>query len=332
MIYFDTKTTKNPMVNSRWDALCNARKDFINGDQRFNNGVNIIPPDVFTEIDRRTVSMLTDPTADVLYRDLLSVAVPVSTGTLIQSYRQTDTDEAVNVSMMGNKKPVGVNAVESYQSDIIPVHDSGFSIGWREREAMQRGDWNVLLDQNDAAVRSVRNSIQAHAIGTRVYEHAGIPTRGLLTDTDRVQQIKAPVDFSSEKTTGKAIKDGFAKVLTEAQTKSFILTPRVAYVSPDIYANLYRDYSDTIDKTIFEKVMNLPLVSEIKQTTALTGNQILLGVLSTEHIQLLTAQEIATQPILRVRPTDDYEFSVMGICGTQIRTDAAGHTAWAKVS
>lgn len=329
---FDQKSIKNPIVGARWEALSNSRRDFIETDMKLrNSSVNVIPPDVFTELDTRTKQLLTDPTMDVLYHDLRSVSTPVSTGTYIQTFRVNDYDEASTVSMTGNEKPVFVKSDRRYLSDPVPVHSSGFTIGWRESEALARGDWNKLVDENDAAVRSVRKSILDHITGARPYEWSGVRTHGLLTDTDRVQQIKAPVKFDDAKTSGKDIKDGLTKVLMEAQTKSFILAPRTLYVSPEIYANFYRDYSDTIDKTIFEKIATLPQVGEIKQTSILSGNQMLLGVISNEYIQLLTAQEIATTPILRLRPQDNYEFEVSGIVGTQIRVDSAGHTAWAMV-
>ena len=70
----------------------------------------------------------------------------------------------------------------------------------------------------------------------------------------------------------------------------------------------------------------IPGVAGFKKSDAVSGNEFLAIILSSEYIRPVVGMPVTTTPIARVTPMDDWHVLVWTAAGLQIKADANGRT------
>jgi len=99
------------------------------------------------------------------------------------------------------------------------------------------------------------------------------------------------------------------------------------YISPEIGRAWDKSYSSAEGfkgGTIFEFLAKNRRINKIAITYELTGNQFFGFVPNADYIRPLIGMAVNTTAKVRLNPTDNYQFLVMGAMGLEIRADFNG--------
>ncbi|MGJ8516640.1 major capsid protein [Carnimonas bestiolae] len=342
-IIFDKKAvTTNSNSKKQWDVVSQHRQyhgyiesNFAANDFAFN-ATNILPTPFYAQIDSQTKQIMQDPTADVLLQDLMPLARALDIGVLVHQYKVAkDADQAVTTSLSGLEPIPHVGSGYDYNGAIIPVHQSGFYQEWRERAGKQGTDWDDWVDLQAGATRSVRTRMVDYLFdGAPELQFKGVPSYGLRNGASVVKG-QIGVDLTSSNTDGAAIRDEVMRLVRIIRVDNRVAQDLTLYVSPEINANLDRFYATDgalAGRSIREIVLGLTGVSTIKETSKLSGNEIIAGVLSQEYILPLVGQAVSTVFLPRTTPFSRHEAVVWSAMGIEVRADGNGRSGWAYFS
>jgi len=274
---------------------------------------------------------------DTFLNDLMPLSRSVSIGKLVHKFRQASDAGVVQTSMTG-QIGVKMDQVEfTYDGSIIPVHDTGFSRNWREWNAQTSEGFDALIDDQRESVASIRahvadNFLDGHldSDGNAIVVD-GISWTGMRNDS-RVAQVDLGVggvnfDFTDTTKTGAEVRAAFIQVRDVLWIDNNCGQDATYYVSREVISNFERRYSDSFDsRTIKEELESMQGVAMIKSTSKLTGNQMMAFPLDTNKIRPVVGMGINTVAMPRPVYNSNYEFSVWGAIGFEIRTDFAGKT------
>lgn len=335
-LYFDkTSIANNRNTSAQHQFMCQHRNYREGVETAFNemaaNASAPVPYPVYADMDRQTKAIITDPTADVLYRDLMPLARPLDIGKMIHQYRRSSDSGAVTTSMGGLEPIPEDQTVYDYDGAVIPVHSSGFYREWRELAGQRSEGFDDLIDDQAGSVRTVRKKVVDYFLdGDATCNFKGVTSYGLRSGKN-VTKGQLSVDLTSQATTGEQFRNEFLRILNIARNGSRIPDPRTVYISLEIESQLDRKaYAEqgAMSKTIRQELLELTGVKEIKATSRLSGNELLQGVLSQEHIMPLVGQAVSTVALPRQTPFARHQFLVWTAAGLEVRADYNGRTAW----
>jgi len=343
-MYFSKKLIGNSRSGKeQYGEVVAARNSFNLQEQMFvNQGLllpnqGLIPRDVYQEFDNVTVERMRSDDGDTFLNDLMPLSRSVSIGKLVHKFRQASDAGVVQTSMTG-QIGVKMDQVEfTYDGSIIPVHDTGFSRNWREWNAQTSEGFDALIDDQRESVASIRahvadNFLDGHldSDGNAIVVD-GISWTGMRNDS-RVAQVDLGVggvnfDFTDTTKTGAEVRAAFIQVRDVLWIDNNCGQDATYYVSREVISNFERRYSDSFDsRTIKEELESMQGVAMIKSTSKLTGNQMMAFPLDTNKIRPVVGMGINTVAMPRPVYNSNYEFSVWGAIGFEIRTDFAGKT------
>ena len=333
-IIFDKTSLKDGVVNKKWTELDNSRAL-----SQSAPAAVLVPEEVYAQIDSEVKQIILDPTADVLYNDLIGLDQGVAPlGGKIHTSKVRRDDEAGRTDVFaGSDAPTQRGSYEQNHTLILD-HSVKFEFGYDEVNAIHDKNYSDLIDETASAVRSIRNRMQNAFVDGGVtakgvpLQYQNVESFGLRSSNTRAQKVKIGADLT--KATGAEAVTAFVNIAYELTSKSRISTPRTFYVSPEIARQLSMPAGAdaSIGLTTRMLIENLPEVKEIKTSNKLSGNEMLAIVLSKEHIRVLVAQPIAVSPRQRLGARDSFEWDVYAKAGLDIRTDADGHTGVAYIA
>lgn len=336
---FDVNSAKHPTTKKRLNETDNMRAYSNHVEHAFdlmkvNAGAALpIPTSIFDEVDRVTKKVMTEPTTDVVYQDLMALSRPVDIGALKFIDRVSSDSGAVSVSMSMSTEHVGDITAYKQRETHVPIFQGGAVRQPREVAAWKHAGFDVLLDDHENAVRAVRNKISDSFLNGAVTDTGNEESYGLLNDP-LVKEYKTKVDFTSQATSGEDMRNAMLAALQQHRIDSLVISPRTVYVSLDIDAQLDRKYipTDAASRTIREELLSLPLVKEIKPTALVTGNNMIAGVLSSEFIRSIVGQEVSSFSNIRQTPFDPFKWYVWAGVGLNIRADYNGRCGFCRIT
>lgn len=324
---------------AQWQEVCRAR-DAAN---RHNNVIaqaagtlnvneGLIPQDVYQEFDNVTVERFRSDDGDTFLNDLLPLSRSLSIGKLVNRFRQASDAGRAQTSMSG-QIGVKMDQVEfTYDGSIVPVHDTGFSRNWREWNAMTSEGFDGLIDDQRESVASIRQHLADNFLDGHTDKDGnfivvdGLDWQGMRNDS-RVAAINIGAsginfDFTDTAQTGDAIKAAFIQIRDTMRITNNCAKDITVYVSREIASNFERKFSTSYDaKIIMQELADLMGIAAIKESSKLSGNELMGFPLDSNVIRPMVGMGLNTVAMPRPVYNSDYEFVVWGAIGFEVRTD-----------
>lgn len=341
--YFDEKVVANSRgAKSQWDEVTLRRKGFELNERSVAaaHGMQVnearIPADVYRSMDAQTKQLMTGDEGSVLLDDLLPLAKSVNVGKIVAEYRQVSDAGSAQSSISGQHGKMMDNVQYDYDGTLVLIHDSAVGREWRELEGMRSEGFDALIDDQAAAVRTVRRQLVDNFLnGAPGVLYKGQGSFG-IKNSPNTQPLDLGagglnVDLTLAATTFAQMETVFVAALKVLQgSANNVETDVTFYVSADIWFNmLRRTTNDGAFETFLTALRRIPGVRDIKKTNgtnALTGNEFIALALSSEFVQPVVGMGLTTTPITRLTPYADYNLLVWTAAGLQIKADQAGRS------
>lgn len=305
------------------------------------NGLQVnearIPADVWRDFDTQIKTLMLSDEGGVLLNDLAPLSRNVNIGKIVSEYRRYGADELeVRSSIDGqHAKPVNHTSYD-YDGALVLVHSTQVGRNWRELEGMRSEGYDALLDDQAAAVRYVRRRMaDDFTNGTANLTYRGYASYGIKSHPNTLalnlgtQNSGLNTDLTSNTLTYQQAYNVFVAALKVMQGNGNNAVGNVTfYVSDDIWFNLMRLRNPNGDsvETILAALQRIPGVAGFKRTDALSGNEFLGIILSSEYIRPIMGMPVTTTPIARITPMDDWHVLVWSASGLQVKADAQGRS------
>lgn len=303
------------------------------------NGLQVndarIPADVWRDFDNQTKQLMLSDEGSVLMQDLAPLARNVDVGKIVSEYRRFAENELeVRRSIDGqHAKPVN-NTSYDYDGALVLVHSTQVGRNWRELAGMRSAGYDALLDDQAAAVRYVRKSMVDDFVdGTPNLKYKGYSSLGIKANPNtKALDLGATglnVDLTDASTTFEQAWGVFVAALQQLQGNGNNAVGNVTfYLSDAIWFNLLRiaNPGTSNTETILDGLQRIPGVAGFKRSDAVTGNEFLAVILSSEYIRPIIGMPVTTTPIPRVTPMDDWHVLVWSAAGLQVKADAQGRS------
>lgn len=137
----------------------------------------------------------------------------------------------------------------------------------------------------------------------------------------------ANIDLDATATTSDAIDAFFTNYFGAILDANLVTGKLNVYISPEIGRNFDRAYSGSSGfkgGSLLSYLLTNRRIGKIEVSYELTGNQFFAFVPSAEYIRPLVGMAVNTTAKVRLNPTDNYQFLVMGAMGIEIRADING--------
>lgn len=321
------------IVNSRsanWDheTLLAQRAGLAVNDAR-------VPESVWRDFDTQTKALMIGDEGGVIMADLAPLSRNVNIGKIVSEYRRYgETELEVRSSIDGqHRKPVNRTTYD-YDGALVLVHSTQVGRVWRELEGMRSEGFDGLMDDQAAAVRYVRKRmVNDYIDGTPDISYKSYTSPGIKAHPNTLALDLGAgglaTDLTSPTLTFAEAWDVYLAALQALQGSGNNAVGNVTfYISDAIWFNLLRIANPATNntETILAGLMRIPGVAGFKRTDALTGNEFMAIILSTEYIRPIVGMPVTTTPIPRVTPMDDWHVLVWSASGLQIKADAQGRS------
>lgn len=341
VIFDKAKVAANRNLKSQYDYLQANRALQISAEQGFagvpvpgmtGNASAPIPYPVYAEMDAQTKRIMLDPNTDVLLNDLMPLARSINIGKMIHQYRQAGDGGAVTTSMSGLEPIPNDQTRYKYDGSIIPVHQSGYYREWREMAGIQSAGWDDLIDDQAASTRTVRERMANYLLdGMPDLEFKGIPSYGIRNGAN-VASATIEIDLTDPAAAPDAVRNEFIRLRDIVRRDNRVSQELTVYLSPEIASTLDRYYvlsgQITATRTLRQELMSLEGIGAIKELSGLSGNELIMGVLSQEFILPLVGQAVSNLALPRQTPFARHQFIVWSAMGIEIRADYNGRSGW----
>jgi len=347
-IFTNSALEKSQALQSQWNGAVSRRnaaamqndmlypmeRDVLLHEFKLNQAARL-PTDAYRDIDARTKQLMTGDEGGVILNDLMPLARAVSLGKIVAEYRRVSDSGNGQSSIGGNFSKNMDKATYDFEGGLVLIHEDAFGRDFREFAAMQSEGFDALVDDQANSVRAVRRLLIGHMVNgvpNVNYKGAtadGIKTKALALDLDA---SGVNVDLTSSTLTYADAEKAIIAALTLIQGTNNAEGNVTFYVSNQIWFNLLkRTTNDGAFRTFHEALSLIAGVASIKRTsdsTLLTGNQFIAGILSDQYIQPIVGMAVNTVPIPRMQPWAAHNFVTWSAAGILIKSDSAGRKAW----
>lgn len=315
----------------------NRHERFLAQSQGLAANVGLIPEDVYQEFDNITVERFRSDDGDAFLNDLMPLSSPVSIGKLVHRFRQASDAGLAQTSMTG-QIGVKLDQVEyTYDGTLIPIIDVGYTRNWREWNAMTSEGFDGLIDDQRESVATLRRHLADNFLdGNRdtdgnVIIVDGLQWQGMRNDS-RVASVDLGAgginfDFTDTTKTFIQIEAAFKQVRDILWITNKCEQDATYYMSREIVSNFERNSSESFDsKKIIERLSSLMGVATVKSSSKLSGNEMMAFPLDSNRIKPIVGMGINTVAMPRPVYNSNYQFTVWGAMGFEVRNDFAGNT------
>lgn len=316
------------IFNAQHDAMIAANKANMTSEMLACNAVGGFAKEFWKEIDNQIIELNTEEIGIEIVNDLMGVQTVLPIGKTLKMYSVSgDINDEVVMSMDG-QAPHGFDHTEyGSDGDPIPMFAAGYGVNWRLAQGLNTVGIDLALDSqrlklkkfNKARVQFYLNGnenmvVDGHkAMGIKNHKN----TQQLTLTTDlKTAQFDKLIDFFTIGEFGVMARN------------NFVAKYDVMWVSPDVMANLARPHivNGAVVGSVLNTVMPFAPVGEIRQSFALTGNEIIAYQRRRDVISPLIGMTTGVVPVPRTMPTDNYNFKIMSAEGLQITCDMLGRS------
>lgn len=286
----------------------------------FMGNAATVPKDVWGEWDREGIEIQRDVLA--VFNDLSSLSKSMNIGKQVHFYQKISDSGEVNISMDGRGKAKTDQPLVDYVGTPIPIIDTTFSFGWRQMAAMQSEGQSLDPAARNNATRKIAEKMEDLVInGDAKIDVGGAKIYGLRTLPARNTGTHA-LDLNGA--TGAQWVEAVKDVIEKMQADNFF-SPVTIYVNyADWFYASSTDYVANYPKTILARVLEIPGVAAIVPASKVPTNELLGVCKRSDVVQILSEMPLTVRPLLRLRPEDDYVFSVMAAVSPEFKSDYSG--------
>lgn len=294
----------------------------------FMGNASTVPKDVWGEWDREGIEIQRDVLA--VFNDLSSLSRSLPIGKQVHFYQAISDSSEVNISMDGRGKAKTDQPLVNYVGTPIPIIDSTFSFGWRQMAAMQSEGQSLDPAARNNAMRKVAEKLEDLVInGDSKIDVGGAKVYGLRNAPNRNTGTTA-LDLNGA--TGAQWVEVIKDVIEKLHADNFY-TPVTIYLNyADWFYASVTDYAANYPKTILTRIMEVPGVAAIVPASKVPVNEVLGVCKRSDVVQILSEMPMTVRPLTRLRPEDDYVFSVMAAAAPEFKADFNGQAGYVHLT
>ncbi len=325
------------IYNRQQRAMIEANRAAMTPEMLACNAVGGFARDFWAELDRQIIQMRDQETGMEIVTDLMGVQTVLPIGKTAKLYNVAgDIADDVSISLDG-QPPYSFDHTE-YDSDgdPIPVFTAGYGCNWRHAAGLNTVGIDLVLDSQAAKLRKFNKRIVDYVLnGDSSIKVENYPAQGLKNHRNTIKvelgATGANIDLTS------ASQADLATFFTtgafgQAARDNFVDAYDQIWVSPQIWANLMKPATVSIGGstllsggTVLSVIQGFVPGRSIKQTFALSGNELLAYQRRQDVVTPLVGMAVGVVPLPRPLPQSNFNFQIMSAMGLQIKRDGDGH-------
>ncbi|HID2198424.1 TPA: major capsid protein [Escherichia coli] len=316
------------IFNAQHDAMIAANKANMTSEMLACNAVGGFAKEFWKEIDNQIIELNTEEIGIEIVNDLMGVQTVLPIGKTLKMYSVSgDINDEVVMSMDG-QAPHGFDHTEyGSDGDPIPMFAAGYGVNWRLAQGLNTVGIDLALDSQRLKLKKFNKArVKFYLEGNENMVVDGHKAMGIKNHKN-TQQLTLTTDLKA------ATFDELIDFFTIGEfgvmaRNNFVAKYDVMWVSPDVMANLARPHivNGAVVGSVLNTVMPFAPVGEIRQSFALTGNEIIAYQRRRDVISPLIGMTTGVVPVPRTMPTDNYNFKIMSAEGLQITCDMLGRS------
>lgn len=265
----------------------------------------------------------------------LTFPVENALGTLVVQHELASEMTAAEVTMDGVTRSRNDRVTFSLVSTPLPIIHHDFQITARHLAASRRVGQPMDVTQAGEASRQVSETMEAllfNGLSTGDTLGFGTSTAQLFGYTNRTGRntVTLSANWDASATTGSDILDDVLAMITAAQSDRRY-GPYMVYVPTLYWVPMMDDFKTNSDKTIIQRLKELPNIIDVKVADKLTANNVLLVEFTRANVDLV----VGMQPTTISWETQGgmvMFFKVMSIMVPRIKLDSNGSSGVVHLS
>lgn len=249
----------------------------------------------------------------------LTMGLPNAMGTTRLEWERISDIGGASINMSGLNQTLNDRPEWDLVGMPIPIIHKDFQINLRHLEASRNRGMPLDTTMLELATRKVADSVETLILSGGFSQGANGTIYGYTNYTDR---NTGSVTASWKTTTGANIlTDVLAMV--KAANADYMFGPFVLYVPQETYVHMAEDYKAESDKTILQRVLEVPSISAVLPSDTMTGSGGVLVQMTSDVIQLIDG----IQPTVVQWESQGgmvQNFKVMAIMLPRIKSDQDG--------
>ena len=245
-------------------------------------------------------------------QQLMSGAQAVNIGKKIVKKRRVGEAGVAGVSMSGRTDIVVDHTNSDYQGAIIPIFDAGYGVDWRDYSAGQSEGWDMLADDSREVQKTLLNKVDNFLWeGDSSISFDGISWAGLKGAQQGISQYSLQADLSAAATSAEDIVREVRAVINVLKIDNNLDGQFTLKVSRQIMANLLNigNFNDSAFGSILDMIKRVcPELSSITEDPKLVGNQLFIGLFSSEGLHARSGMALSTYALPRFKHGDSFDF------------------------
>ena len=234
------------------------------------------PAEAYREMDATTKIEQVPAGEFALLSRVLGKVKPINLGRKLYEYRKSSDMNKGQSSMTGNIGVKGDKVDYGYGGTVVPIHDKGFEIDWRDHTAMQAEGFDELVDYAREAERGLMQTKNDYLwSGDASLVFKGSKWLGLKADPT-VATATIGVNLAASATPATDIRAEVSRIRDILYITNNCTNPLDLVISREIASNWERPFttSDGSFGTIGDYIMKLRGIKEIYEDSNLVGEEI----------------------------------------------------------
>lgn len=238
----------------------------------------------------------------VAVQDLITAGLvfPVDNalGTLVVQHELASEMTAAEVTMDGVTRSRNDRVTFSLVSTPLPIIHHDFQITARHLAASRRMGQSMDVTQAGEASRQVSETMESLLFNgltsgdTLGFGSSQAQLFGYTNRTNR-NTVTLATDWDASAATGETILDDVLSMITAAQADRRY-GPYMVYVPTEYWVPLMDDFKSNSDKTIFQRLSELPGIIAVKVADKLSANNVLLVEFTRANVDLVVGMQPTT--------------------------------------
>ncbi len=233
--------------------------------------------------------------ADLISRGLV-LNVPNGLGTTVVQHETISEMVAAEISMDGVTKNQNDRVLFSLVSTPLPVIHMDFQINARALAASRNGGSPLDTTQVAEATRQVAETIEGMVINGATSADLfgfGSSTAQIFGYTNRTNRNTATIAVNWTTATGAQILADVIAFIDAAQVDR-MFGPYMLYVPTNYWTPLMDDFKAESDKTIMQRLKELPGIIDIKAADKLTNSEVVLVQMTRSNVDMAIGMQPTT--------------------------------------
>lgn len=315
------------------------------GQLLLNSGMNMgalrtnatLRKDEWIELDQAIITPARERLIGVqdLVNNNLTYNLRNAMGTLVLQHETVSEFTAAEVTMDAITRTQQDRQLFELVSTPIPIVHKDFRISVRNLEASRRNGQPLDTTQAQEASRQVAETIEDmlfNGLGTRDTLGFGSSTAQLFGYTNRTNRntVTLSQDWDASGKTGTEILNDVLDMIQAAHDDR-MFGPYMLYVPTNFYVPLLEDFKADSDKTIIQRLSEIPQILGIKPADKLTDSNVVLVQMTTSNVDMIMGQ----QPTVVQWESEGgmmLNFKVMAIMVPRIKLDAGNRSGVVQLS